>query len=395
MPARRRNPDAPARVRLVGFDKPRALRPAVEAFIRDVFDASHPLPFQNAYRTQRVLANIEAVVEVLPEHGGIKIETLRALSRRKGEGTKAMRFLTDLADKHGVSLYLYAKPFGDEAMDLDDLVRFYRRFGFRQAEEADEEEDEYEGVEMHRWPREVWPQEAQRTNPRRRNPSQTDTPAFKAWFGASEVVDAGGRPLRVYHGTGRAGFDTFGFGFRQDEEEDGYEGGRRLGFFFSDDPKVAGTYTGSDTDTFDLVTKKDRRIGQPAVYEVYLRTERPFVVDAGGAAWHNIPADRLGDYAPFVRKALGNRSRYFTTDDLAFAADRIGYDGLIVKNVADDEGGWGPGQSTSTLYVVFDPHQIKSANMNSGKYSLTDASILRNPRRSPTPLKAERRGTAR
>lgn len=177
MPARRRNPDAPARVRLVGFDKQRALSPAVEAFIRDVFDASHPLPFQNAYRTQRVLANIEAVVEVFPEHGGIKIETVRALSRRKGEGTKAMRFLTDLADKHGVSLYLYAKPFGDEAMDLDDLVRFYRRFGFRQDEEADEEEDEYEGVEMHRWPREVWPQEAQRTNPRaprRKNPISKD-----------------------------------------------------------------------------------------------------------------------------------------------------------------------------------------------------------------------------
>lgn len=149
-------------VRLVGFDKQRALSPAVEAFIRDVFDASHPLPFQNASRTQRMLADIEAVVEVFPEHGGIKIETIQALSRRKGEGTKALRFLTDLADKHGVSLYLYAKPFGDEAMDLDDLVRFYRRFGFRQDEEGDEEEDEYEGVEMHRWPRETL-----RSNPRR------------------------------------------------------------------------------------------------------------------------------------------------------------------------------------------------------------------------------------
>jgi GNAT superfamily N-acetyltransferase len=155
MPARRRNPDEPARVRLVGFGKPRALRPAVEAFIRDVFDASHPLPFQNDYRTQRVLAHIEAVVEVLPEHGGIKIETLRALSRRKGEGTKAMRFLTDLADKHGVELYLYAKPFGDEKMPLDDLVRFYRRFGFDESEEnrSDEDDaDEDEGIVMVRYP---------------------------------------------------------------------------------------------------------------------------------------------------------------------------------------------------------------------------------------------------
>lgn len=31
--------------------------------------------------------------------------------------------------------------------------------------------------------------------------SQTDTPAFKKWFGDSKVVDAEGKPLRVFHGT--------------------------------------------------------------------------------------------------------------------------------------------------------------------------------------------------
>jgi len=30
---------------------------------------------------------------------------------------------------------------------------------------------------------------------------------------------------------------------------------------------------------------------------------------------------------------------------------------------------------------VFDPRQIKSANMNSGKYSRETANILKNPRR--------------
>ena len=34
-------------------------------------------------------------------------------------------------------------------------------------------------------------------------PKQTDTPAFKAWFGDSKVVDAEGKPLVVYHGTRR------------------------------------------------------------------------------------------------------------------------------------------------------------------------------------------------
>lgn len=35
-----------------------------------------------------------------------------------------------------------------------------------------------------------------------------DTPAFKAWFGDSKVVDDQGNPLPVYHGTRRA-FDRF------------------------------------------------------------------------------------------------------------------------------------------------------------------------------------------
>ena len=37
---------------------------------------------------------------------------------------------------------------------------------------------------------------------------QTETEAFKRWFGDSKVVDADGKPLVVYHGTGKA-FDTF------------------------------------------------------------------------------------------------------------------------------------------------------------------------------------------
>lgn len=30
------------------------------------------------------------------------------------------------------------------------------------------------------------------------------TPAFKRWFGESKVVDANGKPLRVYHWTPRS-----------------------------------------------------------------------------------------------------------------------------------------------------------------------------------------------
>ena len=38
--------------------------------------------------------------------------------------------------------------------------------------------------------------------------SQTDTPAFREWFGNSKVVDESGKPLVVYHGTS-GDFDVF------------------------------------------------------------------------------------------------------------------------------------------------------------------------------------------
>ena len=39
---------------------------------------------------------------------------------------------------------------------------------------------------------------------RPRGPVDVESPEFKAWFGDSKVVDADGRPLRVYHGTAKA-----------------------------------------------------------------------------------------------------------------------------------------------------------------------------------------------
>lgn len=196
--------------------------------------------------------------------------------------------------------------------------------------------------------------------------------AFKAWFGASKVVDHLGRPLRVYHGTHRGGFDTFGRGRRY-----------APGFFFSDDPKVAWTYARTEGVPV-LRTKKDRRDYEPALYEVYLQIENPLVVDANGGMWNEISVYNLPrDLRDAVREAANDRyASVLSTDSIAAAARSLGYDGLIIQNVVDDIGGeYGLDDSeyVSTIYVVFDPRQVKSANMNSGKYSLTDASILKNP----------------
>ena len=62
---------------------------------------------------------------------------------------------------------------------------------------------------------------------------QTQTPAFRRWFGDSKVVDAQGKPLRVYHGT-RESFDAFDPARQSDRAWYG------KGFYFAADPQAAG-----------------------------------------------------------------------------------------------------------------------------------------------------------
>ena len=68
------------------------------------------------------------------------------------------------------------------------------------------------------------------------------SPAFKAWFGASKVVDDDGEPLNVYHGTTHD-FDTFDL---KKTYTDGYLG---AGFYFTSNPHDAGeNYAGKGPD---------------------------------------------------------------------------------------------------------------------------------------------------
>jgi diguanylate cyclase (GGDEF)-like protein len=69
-----------------------------------------------------------------------------------------------------------------------------------------------------------------------------NTPAFKAWFGDSKVVDEDGEPLMVYHGT-TGDFDTF------DRSRGNPESDFGAGFYFSNTPEdVANNYAGEGPD---------------------------------------------------------------------------------------------------------------------------------------------------
>ncbi len=69
----------------------------------------------------------------------------------------------------------------------------------------------------------------------------TDSPAFKAWFRNSKVVDAAGRPLVVYHGSRRP--DRIGSRFLKSRATSGPMP------YFTDSPELASSYSTSKQDT--------------------------------------------------------------------------------------------------------------------------------------------------
>jgi len=77
---------------------------------------------------------------------------------------------------------------------------------------------------------------------------QTATPEFKAWFGDSKVVDAQGKPQRVYHGSVRA--DRIGNRFQKKRATSGPMA------FFTDSPDLASSYSTKKADT-SLETPSD------------------------------------------------------------------------------------------------------------------------------------------
>jgi len=162
-----------------------------------------------------------------------------------------------------------------------------------------------------------------------------NSPRFKKWFGDSKVVDGKGRPLVVYHGTPRGGFDVFD-SQKSGTRDDGWYG---KGFYFSASSLGATGY----------MSDASGRLGDnSALYPVYLKIERPLIVKS------------LNDLANKLQAqgANPNASGAALTREI----QRLGYDGVMA-----DSGG---------EIVVFKPTQIKSAIGNSGAFNPESGSIL-------------------
>lgn len=188
---------------------------------------------------------------------------------------------------------------------------------------------------------------------------QTETPEFKKWFGDSKVVDADGRPLVVYHGTGGGDFSEFS----RNEWKTAY------GHFFTPDIDAANGYA---------------MTGDSKTLSVYLKAENPLRLDQILSAevrkptwlqdWISNEFDpEYGDPSSQFESWLGGADLYSrgngsAQDDLMQHAEDAGHDSVIFH----DAGFKG---ATALSYVVFESNQIKSATGNNGNYSLDSDDI--------------------
>ena len=197
------------------------------------------------------------------------------------------------------------------------------------------------------------------------------SPSFKKWFGdwehdpnhASQVTDAEGKPLRVYHGT-KINIEEFA------PEREGTNSNvfgswktKRSGIFFAEDPAFAEEFAtqGGDSNGANTVP-------------VYLNVRQPVDLTNG------FPDDVLEEL-----KSAGMNSNYYLKfkpsevwevfdhendgKELVAALKKLGYDGARISDVSE-------GENTNTAtWVAFDSNQIKSAIGNSGAYDPAESHI--------------------
>lgn len=206
-----------------------------------------------------------------------------------------------------------------------------------------------------------------------REPAQRvkmDTPAFREWFGKSQVVDQDGKPQSQYHS------GTF------NETEDGVpvigENGMHFGTKAAAEERVRGKIVDDFIRDLNIEDMGDDEwvwsSGADESLDVF-GTEEEAWADANQAAeqYADSMMDSMDEGVSMteVYLAIENPKRVKDQKDNWAAAiakaKQEGYDGIVYRNQYEDIG--------SDSFIAFYPEQIKSVN-NRGTWSRTDPNIL-------------------
>jgi GNAT superfamily N-acetyltransferase len=244
--------------------------------------------------------------------------------RGTGKGTAAMQALLDYADRTGQRIEL--TPSADFGGNKKRLIDFYKRLGF--VENKGAAKDFTISEAMYRPAQQV----------KTLQQADLESEAFKNWFGDSKVVDAGGKPLVVYHGT-LSDFSEF-------KNANGI-------FFTTPSPDFAQKF----------LQESSGNIAEGAnVMPVYVSAKNPFDYEnKKHVAALEVNAGLARNAVNEVKKGKWQRLEDRTVLE---TIKRLGFDGVYVNE-----------EGVKNL-AVFDPSQIKSAIGNRGAFDPSDPNIL-------------------
>ncbi len=197
-------------------------------------------------------------------------------------------------------------------------------------------------------------------------PVQTESEAFKKWFGDSKVVDEKGAPLVMYHGT-KADFTAF------DTTKAGSSTGHptaQLGIFFTADPEVAAMFN-EQIDEAQWPAKLGAATGANTM-PVYLNIRKPYVMSM--AKFRELDTLPFGpDFELEQPEAAAKQRGYMAANRAKLEAG--GYDGVHIVGDSKLADSLGSSEWRADTWIAFEPNQIKSATGNNGEFDPNSADI--------------------
>lgn len=412
--------DAPVSISLK-----RPEQPAVTAFMNEYEGDTHPHPFMRGSRFLNTqtggdpggdFAMLDMRAAPYEQKPTVHLSSIMALEPGKGQGKQGLKYVTDLADKHGVHLTGHAKQFGNSqspTLSTAKLKQWYARNGFGVSKAGDmlrppggapakvakkakggavaqhhlhytaqamrdryadgggvpllpERPDVAQYRAMDRDARDAWTRDKNwRSNhPHVVKPGDPKRDAnFKAWFGDSKILDKTGEPLRAYHISNK-NFTRFIPGGSYDEKE--HESGPATWLSPYADKQPAAHHVGGYQGRFRDGTN---------VTPLHVSMKNPLVLDHRDAMDRakQIMGDTYTEQFPMLIPASAVRK-----------LREAGHDGIVYAGsnaVRRDE----PAYATHALgehpdreeeIISFDPQrQLKSAIGNNGRYDRSNSDI--------------------
>jgi hypothetical protein len=104
---------------------------SINAAIEDIRNLGEINPFNS----REVLIDNNVSVELSNFDGHLWINSIMTLERGRGDASRVLQKMCDIADKHQVYMGLGASPFGKtKGLNKSQLIAWYKRYGFKKVD---------------------------------------------------------------------------------------------------------------------------------------------------------------------------------------------------------------------------------------------------------------------